>query len=62
MISFAKFFPDLSNREKSIKTTQMTGLYQGSGHVLQKASIEEISFWDNQLGESNCSLGSSIWN
>ena len=41
---FARFFPDESNRKKSIKTTQMTGLYKGFGHVLQKASIEEISF------------------
>ena len=51
MSYFAKFFPDLSNREKSIKTTQMTGLYKGSGHVLQKAPIKAISFSDNQLGE-----------
>ena len=62
MSYFAKNFPDLSNRKKSIKTTLMTGLYRGSGHVLQKAPIEAISFSDNQLGESNCSLGSSIWN
>ena len=51
MSYFARFFPDESNRKKSIKTTQMTGLYKGFGHVLQKASIEEISFSDNQLGE-----------